>query len=61
MERGTSATISMFGKWFTVLFSKDASGAYTRASADIGEAKNHVITSSTTKSLDMKMTVPEVP
>ena len=35
--------------------------AYTMASADIKEAKNHVIASTVTKSLDMKMTVPEVP
>ena len=44
-----------------MLFPKDASGANTMASADIGKSKNHVVKGGTTKSLNMKVAILVVP
>ena len=51
MARGI--VVSMFGKWFMMLFSKDTGGTYTMASVDIGKTKNHVVAGRATKSLYM--------
>ena len=51
----------MFREWFMMLLIKDASGENTMVSADIEKSKNHVITGSTTKGLNMKVAILVVP
>ena len=51
----------MFWEWFVVFLSEDAGVANTMASVDIGKSKNHVITGSAMKGINMKVAKLVVP